>query len=189
MGQGSPRVNALDLHQTKIWLEISDKEQAWNRVIGARIRRLRESKVLAARGKDLGPRRGPYSGWKNSAANFSQTAFAERLGFTQSWLAKIERGNRAITVFEAHYIAEGLGVDPAEILGPLSPEESDLMNERMAELQRERRRKKITVEQLAVDRANTLNRRRRSTPRTPQEDARVAAGRRVVKSRSRDTKR
>ena len=47
----------------------------------------------------------------------SQVELAERLGNTQTFVSKCERGERRIDVVELVELAEALGVSPLELLG------------------------------------------------------------------------
>lgn len=50
------------------------------------------------------------------AADVTQAELAERLGKPQSFVSKVERGERRIDVIEFCQIAEALGHDPAKLL-------------------------------------------------------------------------
>ncbi|HCJ28246.1 MAG TPA: XRE family transcriptional regulator [Pseudomonas sp.] len=50
------------------------------------------------------------------AAEITQVELAERLGKRQSFVSKVERGERRIDVIEFCQIAEALGQDPAKLL-------------------------------------------------------------------------
>lgn len=50
------------------------------------------------------------------AAGVTQVELAARLGKSQSFVSKVERGERRIDVIEFCQIAEGLGRDPAKLL-------------------------------------------------------------------------
>ena len=56
-----------------------------------------------------------------------------RLGFSKSWLSKIERGTRSLSVFHAHLLAEALKVDPTEFVGPLTAEEEAFVDTEVRE--------------------------------------------------------
>jgi ribosome-binding protein aMBF1 (putative translation factor) len=101
--------------------------------------------------------------------DFSQSGVASRLGFSQSWLADIEQGNRTLTVFEAHHIAQGLNATPDVLLQAPSAEERKEMDRVVRDIQRARAREGITAEQLAAVRADAQNRRMRSSPRSRRE--------------------
>ena len=47
----------------------------------------------------------------------TQVQLAERIGRTQVWVSKCERGDRRLDVIEIVELARGIGVDPAEIVG------------------------------------------------------------------------
>ena len=47
----------------------------------------------------------------------TQVQLAERIGRTQVWVSKCERGDRRLDVIEIVELARGIGVEPAEILG------------------------------------------------------------------------
>lgn len=50
------------------------------------------------------------------AAEITQVELAERLGKPQSFVSKVERGERRLDVIEFCQIAEALGRDPAKLL-------------------------------------------------------------------------
>lgn len=50
------------------------------------------------------------------AADITQVELAERLGKPQSFVSKVERGERRLDVIEFCRVAEALGRDPAELL-------------------------------------------------------------------------
>ncbi|MGX1586485.1 helix-turn-helix domain-containing protein [Brevundimonas diminuta] len=50
------------------------------------------------------------------AASITQVELAARLGKPQSFVSKVERGERRIDVIEFCQIAEALGQDPTELL-------------------------------------------------------------------------
>ena len=50
------------------------------------------------------------------AAGITQVELAERLGKPQSFVSKVERGERRLDVIEFCDIAEALGYDPAKLL-------------------------------------------------------------------------
>lgn len=50
------------------------------------------------------------------AADITQVELAERLGKPQSFVSKVERGERRLDVIEFCHVAEALGRDPAELL-------------------------------------------------------------------------
>lgn len=50
------------------------------------------------------------------AAEITQVEFAERLGKPQSFVSKVERGERGLDVIEFCQVAEALGNDPAKLL-------------------------------------------------------------------------
>lgn len=51
------------------------------------------------------------------AAGVTQVELADRLGRPQSFVSKVERGERRIDVIEFCQVAEALGRDPSELLG------------------------------------------------------------------------
>ena len=51
------------------------------------------------------------------AAGVTQAELAERLGRPQSFVSKVERGERRLDVIEFCQVAEALGHDPARLLG------------------------------------------------------------------------
>jgi transcriptional regulator with XRE-family HTH domain len=50
-------------------------------------------------------------------ANIVQQEFADRLGKPQSFVAKVERGERRLDVIEFIAIAKAIGRDPVRLLG------------------------------------------------------------------------
>ena len=50
------------------------------------------------------------------AAGVTQAELAARLGKPQSFVSKVERGERRLDVMEFCQVAEALGIDPAELL-------------------------------------------------------------------------
>ncbi|WP_304270962.1 helix-turn-helix domain-containing protein [Brevundimonas naejangsanensis] len=50
------------------------------------------------------------------AAEITQVELAERLGKPQSFVSKVERGERRLDVIEFCQVAEALGREPAELL-------------------------------------------------------------------------
>lgn len=50
------------------------------------------------------------------AANVTQAELAARLGKPQSFVSKVERGERRLDVIEFCQVAEALGRDPAKLL-------------------------------------------------------------------------
>lgn len=50
------------------------------------------------------------------AVGITQVELAERLGKPQSFVSKVERGERRLDVIEFCQVAEALGRDPAELL-------------------------------------------------------------------------
>ncbi|MND45339.1 helix-turn-helix protein [compost metagenome] len=50
------------------------------------------------------------------AADVTQAELAERLGKPQSFVSKVERGERRLDVIEFCQVAEALGKDPAKLL-------------------------------------------------------------------------
>ena len=52
-------------------------------------------------------------------ANLTQTELGERLGRTQSFVSKIERGERRLDVLEFCEWVEALDQDPAEVISRL----------------------------------------------------------------------
>lgn len=161
--------SALDVIAAKEWLKITDGRKAWAWLIGQRIKHLRETKVVESRDVNFGPRRGAESQWRGHGGNFSQEAFAHRLGFRQGWLSKIETGARSAAVFDVYHIAEALGADPWEILKPPSAEEKEGMEEVKAGIARRRKREQITVDHVAAHRKTSGTGRLRDTLRSARE--------------------
>jgi len=54
-------------------------------------------------------------------AGLTQQTLAARLGKPQSYVSKVERGERRIDVIEFLALARGLGADPHAILAELEP--------------------------------------------------------------------
>lgn len=50
------------------------------------------------------------------AAGITQVELAERLGKPQSFVSKVERGERRLDVIEFCQVAEAIGQDPAKLL-------------------------------------------------------------------------
>lgn len=50
-------------------------------------------------------------------ADLTQVELAARLGKPQSFVSKVERGERRLDVIEFCQVAEAIGHDPAELLG------------------------------------------------------------------------
>jgi len=50
-------------------------------------------------------------------AGLNQTQLAERLGHPQSWVSKVEVGERRIDVEELRQVCVALGVDPGKAIG------------------------------------------------------------------------
>ncbi|WP_235362820.1 helix-turn-helix domain-containing protein [Brevundimonas diminuta] len=50
------------------------------------------------------------------AAEITQVELAERLGKPQSFVSKVERGERRLDVIEFGQVAEALGCEPAALL-------------------------------------------------------------------------
>ena len=50
------------------------------------------------------------------AKGVTQVQLAERIGRTQVWVSKCERGDRRLDVIEIVELARGIGVEPAEIV-------------------------------------------------------------------------
>ncbi|MBY0491351.1 MAG: helix-turn-helix transcriptional regulator [Gemmatimonadaceae bacterium] len=162
------------------WLKLADEAKAWDWLVGRRIQALREARRERARAASLafvptGRARAP-----ESPQQFSQLELARRLGFSQSWLAKIERGNRALTIFEAHHIAAGLEVDASLIVGPPTAEERNGMDAVVRDVQRARTRQGVTATQLAAEREDARNGRLRASLRSPRETQRVRAVRAAI---------
>jgi transcriptional regulator with XRE-family HTH domain len=172
-------LSAAEIQRARRWLEHTDGQRALDSVIGKRLRSARE--VRQAEGLDSyqSPRRGSGNNWPHSDKNFSQASFAARLGHTQSWLAKIERGQRAITLFDIHLIAHGLEIDPQALLGPLTSEERKEMHHTLSDLTRARSRAHVTPEILAHAKRDSLSSRRLARPRTAREQERINAARKA----------
>ena len=55
-----------------------------------------------------------------SAAGVTQAELAARLARPQSFVSKIERGERRLEIVEFIEIAQALGIDPAELIAKLA---------------------------------------------------------------------
>jgi transcriptional regulator with XRE-family HTH domain len=179
VGKGArPKPTATEVHRAAAWLKVADEAKAWDWLVGRRIQQLRETRRQEARAaEERAARRGRGLVLGERPKDFSQSGVAFRLGFSQSWLAKIEQGNRSLTVFEAHHIAHGLNATPDVLLQTPSDEERKGMDRVVRDIQRARAREGITAEQLAAVRADAQNRRMRSSPRSRREEERVRASR------------
>lgn len=172
-----PAPTALEVRQVTAWLRVADEAKAWDWLVGRRIQQLREARRHEARAaEERAARRGVGLERGERPKDFSQFAVASRLGFSQSWLGKIEQGNRSVTVFEAHHIAAGLKANPDVLLSAPSDDERTEMDRVIRDIQRARTREGITAEQLAA----VQNRRMRSSRRTRREQERVQGVRRAL---------
>lgn len=52
------------------------------------------------------------------AAGLTQEELAERSGFSQQYISKLEKGGRNPTVVTLYELAEGLGATPADLVRP-----------------------------------------------------------------------
>ena len=52
------------------------------------------------------------------AKGWTQEAFAERSGFSQQYISRLEGGRRNPTIVSLFELAQALGVTPAELLQP-----------------------------------------------------------------------
>lgn len=59
------------------------------------------------------------------ATGLSQEALADRSGLHRTYVSSIERAQRNLTVENIFNLAAGLGVDPRELLAPLSESDGD----------------------------------------------------------------
>jgi transcriptional regulator with XRE-family HTH domain len=59
-------------------------------------------------------------------AGIRQVELAERLGVSQTWVARMESGGRRIDVIEFLVLAEIIGFNPAHVLRQLTKVESEL---------------------------------------------------------------
>ncbi|MES2359501.1 MAG: helix-turn-helix transcriptional regulator [Gemmatimonadota bacterium] len=73
-------------------------------------------------------------GWH--AENFSQESLSTRLGRTQSWCSKIERGERSLTVGDAYLLAALLDVGAHALVGPPNEEEQAQLDRDLEDLSR-----------------------------------------------------
>jgi transcriptional regulator with XRE-family HTH domain len=173
-----PKPTATEVLRAAAWLQVADEARAWDWLVGRRIQQLREPRRQEARAaEERAARRGLGLGLGERPKDVSQSGVASRLGFSQSWSTKIEQGNRSLTVFEAHHIAEGLNATPDVLLQAPSDEERKGLDRVVRDIQRARAHEGITAEQLAAVRADAQNRRMRSSPRSRREEERVRASR------------
>ncbi|MCE2903122.1 MAG: helix-turn-helix domain-containing protein [Gemmatimonas sp.] len=176
-----PKPSATEVHRAAAWLKIADEAKAWDWLVGRRIQQLRETRRQDARAaEERAARRGLGLVLGERPKDFSQSGVASLLGFSQSWLAKIEQGSRSVTVFEAHHIAKGHKANPDVLLQAPSDEERKGMDRVVRDIQRARAREGITAEQLATVRADAQNRRMRSSPRSHREQERMNAVRQAL---------
>lgn len=59
------------------------------------------------------------------ALGISQGELADRVGMSRPYLAQIENGTRNLTTSRQVALAEGLGVDPSELVDFSAPSQSD----------------------------------------------------------------
>lgn len=122
------------------WYNERDHLKAWDRLIGRRVAALRLQRKADSARTYTGPRRGL---WLGRPENFSQGTLSTRLGRTQSWCSKIERGERSLTVGDAYLLASLLDVDPSVLVGPPTAEEQTWLDSHLGDLrdrwQKERR--------------------------------------------------
>lgn len=62
---------------------------------------------------------------KRQQAGLKQSDLAERMGVYQSFIARLESGQRRVDVIELIQLGEQLGFDPAEAISALSKKDSD----------------------------------------------------------------
>jgi transcriptional regulator with XRE-family HTH domain len=176
-----PKPTAAEVLRAAEWLKVADEAKAWDWLVGRRIQQLRETRRQEAReAEERAARRRQPLVRGERVKDFSQSGVAFLLGFSQSWLAKIEQGNRSVTVFEAHHIAKGLNADPDMLLQAPSDEEREGMDRVVRDIQRGRARGGVTAEHLAAVRADAQNRRMRSSPRSRREQERMDAVRQAL---------
>jgi transcriptional regulator with XRE-family HTH domain len=181
-GKG-PAPSRTAVLQVQTYLKIADEAKAWDWLVGRRIQQAREARRQEARDAAEGAvTRGMGLNLVERPKDFAQAGVAARLGFSQSWLAKIEQGSRSLTVFEAHHIAGGLEIDPLVLLGPPSAAERTAMDAIVRDIGRARQREGVTAEHLAAVREDAQNRRLRSSPRSRREEERVQAVRSALGS-------
>lgn len=164
----TPTVPSAELVDFQQWLEQSDEENAWDRILGRRLKGAREARMRGASATTPSRRRSGTSGSRAVEGAFTQESLAPRLHRTQGWLSKIENGERTVSVYCVYLIAEALGADPLELLQPLTKAERTSIAAEKRALMAERAAAGITAEQLwrhsqdgkRKRRATTLSRRR-----------------------------
>ena len=107
-------------------------------------------------------RRVTTSAWSTDEENFSQDALAGRLPRTESWLAKLETGEREITVFDVFLLADAMGLDPGDLLAPPTATEKARMATELKDVAADRARRGVTPEHIAEERAGARLRNRKS---------------------------
>jgi len=148
-------------------------------MIGQRIKAERERLALAERAAFAGPRRGPNAQEWSKVERFSQAAVAAQLNRTQSWLSKLEKGERAIAVYDIYQLAEVLAVPATVLLARPSDAEAALIEGEVEDVARRREKAQITPAAVARLKEESLSGRLRSTPRSPREQQRLALTRRL----------
>lgn len=119
--------------KTDEWYHERDHLKAWDRLMVRRVAAIRLERKAESRQNYDGPRRGERVG---RPENFSQATLSERIGRTQSWRSKIERGERSLTVGDAYLLARLLDVDPVVLVGPPDPAEQAQLEKDLEDLGR-----------------------------------------------------
>ncbi len=146
------------------WLETKDYQRAWDRLVGRRIRAAREQakeEEQVERKSGAPSSRTPRPIWMPSPTVSSQEAVAGYVARTQSWLSKLERGERSISVGDAHLFANHFGVNALEIVGPANPEEQVRFELDIEDIRRAREKAGLTDEAVSDLRGKAANRHRR----------------------------
>lgn len=149
----------------RAWLETKDRQHAWIRLVGRRIRAIRDE----TRANEKSPP-GADPRWLRTKSEASQQAIAASVARTQSWLSKLERGERSISVGDAYLFARHFDVDPLSIVGPPTEAEQQHLDLDVADI-RKAREKAGVIAQKVVERQlkSRTNRRRASTLNAAEE--------------------
>lgn len=149
------------------WLETKDHQHAWNRLVGHRVRAVREQiqrEERRQRDAEAPGRGGREPRWMRSVTKSSQQAIAASIARTQSWLSKLERGERSISVGDAYLFAEYFGVDPLRFVGPPTAEERKRFDLDLQDIRRAREKAGLTPETVSRLKGKARNGRRRASP-------------------------
>lgn len=155
------------------WLETKDHQRAWDRLVGRRIRGVREEiqqKEQGERKAKANERLSPEPIWLRTSTVSSQQAVARCVARTQSWLSKLERGERSISVGDAYLFAKHFDVDPLRIVGPPSPAERERLDRDAADIRRAREKAGVIAEKVVERQAKARNHRRRATKLNRSEE-------------------